>query len=73
MSNNNHPNNITNPSVTTSWNWQDYLYYLSLNGLHQTQYFNSNFPSSPIISDAYNLFLQYCDYGHMNLDYNLNP
>ena len=62
------PNNITNPSITTVWNWNDYFHYLSLNGLQSTQGFLTNFP---IGSDNIELYNQYISAGHLWLNYNI--
>lgn len=61
-----HPNAISDPSITTAWSWNNYFYYLSLNGLHGCLSFQSYFP---VGSDGRELYNQYSLYGHQNLDY----
>jgi hypothetical protein len=54
----------TNPQNTTPWNWNDYFYYLSLDGLHNTEGFIKNFPKN---TDQYELLMEYLFFGHNNL------
>ncbi len=58
------PNFYTNPQNTTLWNWNDYFYYLSLAGLHNTEGFIKDFPNK---TDQYELFMEYLFFGHKNL------
>ena len=62
------PLNITNPSITNSWNWNDYFYHMSLNGLQESQGFLADFP---IGSDKRELYNQYYNYAHTWLNYNV--
>ena len=54
----------TNPQNTTPWNWNDYFYYLSLDGLHNTEGFIKDFPKN---TDQYELLMEYLFFGHNKL------
>ena len=58
------PTFYTNPQNTTPWNWNDYFYYLSLDGLHNTEGFIKDFPKN---TDQYELLMEYLFFGHKNL------
>ena len=53
------------PSTSKSWNWNDYYFNLSLNGLDQTSCFIEDHPNN---SNALSLFNQYISHGHNELD-----
>jgi hypothetical protein len=54
----------SNPQNTTPWNWNDYFYYLSLDGLQNTEGFIKDFPKN---TDQYELLMEYLFFGHKNL------
>ena len=58
------PNFYTNPQNTDLWDWNDYFYYLSLEGLHNTEGFIKEFPNK---TDQYELLMEYLFFGHKNL------
>ncbi|CAH0337136.1 hypothetical protein FVB9288_02880 [Flavobacterium sp. CECT 9288] len=58
------PNFYTNPKSTTLWKWDDYFYYLSLNGLQDTEAFKISFPAK---TDQFELLLEYTAFGHKHL------
>ncbi|MEL1255386.1 hypothetical protein AAEO57_16465 [Flavobacterium sp. DGU38] len=58
-----HP--TTNPLTSTSWIWNEYYKYLSLNGLNEANCFKVDFPKN---SDQWNLLSKYIEYGHNELD-----
>ena len=58
------PNFYSNPIKTTLWNWNDYFYYLSLNGLQDTEAFKISFPAN---TDQFELLLEYNFFGHKHL------
>ncbi len=39
------PKAITNPSVSTSWIWNEFYKFLSINGLEKTVFFIKDFPN----------------------------
>jgi len=53
------------PLISTSWNWNDYYFNLSQNGLDQTSCFIEDHPDN---SNALSLFNQYINHGHNELD-----
>jgi hypothetical protein len=58
------PTFYTNPQNKTPWNWNDYFYYLSLDGLHNTEGFIKDFPKN---TNQYELLMEYLFFGHKNL------
>jgi len=59
------PTAMTNPSISTPWNWNDYYFNLSLDGLHNTSSFIADHPAN---SDAFSLYDQYVKAGRIELD-----
>jgi hypothetical protein len=55
----------TNTRISTSWDWNEYYRYLSLNGLHETSCYIQDFPSG---SDTLSLLDQYIKAGKRELD-----
>lgn len=58
-----HP--TTNPLTSTSWDWDEYYKYLSINGLEEATCFAIDFPK---FSDQWNLLAKYIEYGHKELN-----
>lgn len=57
-----HPTVI--PLTSTPWIWKDYYKYLSLKGLDEANCFKVDLPAG---SDQWNLFVNYINYGHDDL------
>ena len=55
---------ITNPSESTSWIWNEYYKFLSINGLEKTVFFIIDFPND---TDQLYLLSKYIEYGYKEL------
>jgi hypothetical protein len=58
-----HP--TTTPLTSVTWDWKDYFYYLSLNGLEEANCFKTDFPEK---SYEYKLFTTYISNGNKYLN-----